>query len=322
MVNFRDPVVIAKDRMAVLKLWHIMAGLYLWEFVTTLDYEWSVLRGHRPYRWTMWIYCLTRVAALMAVILNLVSDDVTTPYNCEIETIFGLVFGYLAFISASVLIVLRIIAIWKRQKMIIVIATIIWAINVAFIINGVVRIRSMWVPEAASCLLVTGNVQSAKANLISTLITDTVLLVIMLIGLLRLGFHERGTFGVGRLLWKQGLIWLLITALVEVSMVVFICLNLNDPFNYMLWLTSIVVMTISATRIHRYLADFASETTDAYDMILITYVTALTVVKCRSSWSEPPQRPSKQPHVHTDGHGLTFSSKASQVTNVRDSDTR
>src|SRR5258708_32743469 len=26
-----------------------------WEFVTTLDYEWNVIRGHRPYRWTIWV---------------------------------------------------------------------------------------------------------------------------------------------------------------------------------------------------------------------------------------------------------------------------
>ena len=26
-----------------------------WEFVTTLDYEWSVIRGHRPFRWTIWV---------------------------------------------------------------------------------------------------------------------------------------------------------------------------------------------------------------------------------------------------------------------------
>ena len=26
-----------------------------WEFVTTLDYEWSVIQGHRPYRWTIWV---------------------------------------------------------------------------------------------------------------------------------------------------------------------------------------------------------------------------------------------------------------------------
>ena len=26
-----------------------------WEFVTTLDYEWSIVRGHRPFRWTIWV---------------------------------------------------------------------------------------------------------------------------------------------------------------------------------------------------------------------------------------------------------------------------
>ena len=26
-----------------------------WEFVTTLYYEWHVIRGHRPYRWTIWV---------------------------------------------------------------------------------------------------------------------------------------------------------------------------------------------------------------------------------------------------------------------------
>jgi len=136
MVNFHDPIVITKDRLAVLKLWHVMAGLYIWEVVTTLDYEWSVLRGHRPYRWTIWIYCLTRVAALTAITLNLISDNVMSRFNCEIEIIFELIFGYLAFATASLLIVLRIIVIWNKKKIIIAIATILWVINVALIING------------------------------------------------------------------------------------------------------------------------------------------------------------------------------------------
>jgi hypothetical protein len=29
-----------------------------WEFFTTLDYEWDVIRGHRPYRWTIWVCTL------------------------------------------------------------------------------------------------------------------------------------------------------------------------------------------------------------------------------------------------------------------------
>ena len=26
-----------------------------WEFVTTLDYEWSTIRGRQPYHWTIWV---------------------------------------------------------------------------------------------------------------------------------------------------------------------------------------------------------------------------------------------------------------------------
>jgi hypothetical protein len=26
-----------------------------WEFITTFEYEWNVIRGHHPYRWTIWV---------------------------------------------------------------------------------------------------------------------------------------------------------------------------------------------------------------------------------------------------------------------------
>jgi len=29
--------------------------LFSWELLTTLDYEWSVIRRRRPYRWTIWV---------------------------------------------------------------------------------------------------------------------------------------------------------------------------------------------------------------------------------------------------------------------------
>jgi hypothetical protein len=35
------------------------------------------------------------------------------------------------------------------------------------------------------------------------LITDITLLLIMLFGLLRLGFHEPGVFGLGQFMWRQ-----------------------------------------------------------------------------------------------------------------------
>jgi len=42
-----------------------------------------------------------------------------------------------------------------------------------------------------------------KLNMIMILTTDIALLLIMLIGLLRLGFNEPGVYGLGRLMWRQ-----------------------------------------------------------------------------------------------------------------------
>ena len=47
------------------------------------------------------------------------------------------------------------------------------------------------------------NLHISDLNILVTLATDIILLLIMFFGLLRLGFHDRGAFGLGRLLWKQ-----------------------------------------------------------------------------------------------------------------------
>jgi hypothetical protein len=62
------------------------------------------------------------------------------------------------------------------------------------------QIRSSWDPDS-SCS--NPNVVTNKPTLISMLVTDLVLLVTMLIGLLCLRCHGAGRFALGRLLWKQ-----------------------------------------------------------------------------------------------------------------------
>jgi hypothetical protein len=54
---------------------------------------------------------------------------------------------------------------------------------------------------------VVPNLHISELNILVTLATDIILLLIMFFGLLRLGFHERGVFGLGRLLWKQVGYW-------------------------------------------------------------------------------------------------------------------
>jgi len=47
------------------------------------------------------------------------------------------------------------------------------------------------------------DIERSKLNIIVILITDVVLLVIMLIGLIRFRHYGGGTFDLGQLLWKQ-----------------------------------------------------------------------------------------------------------------------
>jgi len=63
------------------------------------------------------------------------------------------------------------------------------------------QMHASWVPEVDTC--VTTDIHSTKLNMITTLITDIALLLIMLVGLLRLGSNEPGVYGLGRLMWKQ-----------------------------------------------------------------------------------------------------------------------
>jgi hypothetical protein len=55
--------------------------------------------------------------------------------------------------------------------------------------------------SSASCDV--ANIRSTKLNMIALLVTDIALLLIMLFGLLRLGFNEPGVYALGHLMWRQ-----------------------------------------------------------------------------------------------------------------------
>ncbi|KAF8492450.1 hypothetical protein F5888DRAFT_1731167 [Russula emetica] len=230
MTNFSDFAVQEKDFEALQNFWRITNGIYIWEYVTTLDFELDIIRGRRSYGWTIWIYSLARAALLIGIILNLVDFNVTTPMNCQALITLQLVVANVSLVSASLLVIFRIIAIWDKNKYAVAIAVITWVINVSIIIRGkliYLQLRATWDPTAQACVIL--NNEEIKPTFIISLITNTILLVTMLVGLFRLLISSSSAFGLGRLLWKQGVIWLLIATVAGVPPTASIhFLNLND----------------------------------------------------------------------------------------------
>ncbi|KAI0294361.1 hypothetical protein BC826DRAFT_341811 [Russula brevipes] len=202
MIILHDPSVATDtDSLALVGLWHAFDGVFLWEFFTTLDFEWDVIRGHRPYTWTIWVYSLARMAGLMSVILNLVGMDVTTPINCQLWISFELFFCYTSAAAASLLIVLRIIAIWNRNIFVMTTAYSLLGIKVAFYIQSVARTRATWAPKKLACE--NHNTRTNTLSLITTLVTDISSLLLMLVGLFRIRFRGVGRICLSHLFWRQ-----------------------------------------------------------------------------------------------------------------------
>jgi len=154
------------------------------------------------------------------------------------------------------LIVLRVIAIWNRNKVATAIASSMWVINLGVLFQGISRVHSEWSPALAMCLEL--NIESNTLTIVTLLVTDFVLLVSMLVGLLRLRRGSSSTFDLGSLLWKQGVIWLALATIADVTPSVIMLINLNDVFNAMFLMPSLITMTLAATRMYRGLAHFTN----------------------------------------------------------------
>ncbi|KAI9442611.1 hypothetical protein H4582DRAFT_2073186 [Lactarius indigo] len=157
MTNFHDPKVVQADgcasfyvfrspiglspslAVAFIKVLYVVGGIYIWEFFTSLWFEWQIITGRRSYRWSIWLYSGCRLSALFAIITIFVGFNVTTPINCRAWLVCVFFFAYSAFVFASALIVLRIVAIWERNWLVCTIAIAAWLVNIAFYIRSLRR---------------------------------------------------------------------------------------------------------------------------------------------------------------------------------------
>ncbi|KAI0279557.1 hypothetical protein BGY98DRAFT_1175969 [Russula aff. rugulosa BPL654] len=279
----------AGDPLLVMKFWLIASGIYIWEFLTTLDFEWSIIRGPRRYRWTIWIYTLSRLSGLAVIILTMVEFFNTSPINCQAWVTTGWAFSALGgYGLGSVLIMIRIYAIWDRSRVIMVISAVIWVINLGFQLAGkltssnpcIAKIRAVWVPAAKSCAIT--NVEVCKDFYINLLATDIILLFIMLVGLVRLRLSAGGTLYISHLLWKQGVIWLAIATAAELPQVLLLFLNINDSLNLLFLLPSMVAIIIAATRTYRSLIK------SAHPPQIPSTLTFILVIFSAKRWPHPP----------------------------------
>jgi len=255
MVNWHNFSTILKDYIAFIKLNHAIGGIYIWETVFTAGFEFDVLRRKRPYRWTIWLYLGTRYTGLLTFICFFLQVD-NLRVHCQPLIITTLAMGYSSWAFASFIIILRVIAIWKSNVVVSVIAIGVWLGGIALNIRNLALVDGTYSPIMNSCMLL--HAHQGFVNGIGVLVVDVVLLLIMLIGLLR--DARRSSIGIWKLLYQQCIIWIALACFAEIPPMVFYILNLNDAWNQMLLGETIAILSIGAARMYRSLCDYGSLT--------------------------------------------------------------
>jgi len=215
MVNWHDPDLLLKDYITFVKLYHAIAGLYFWETVLTAGFELDVLRGKRPYRWTIWLYLGTRYTLFLGFVGFLINMDGTrVPCQPFMTAVLALPFASWAF--ASLIIVLRVIAIWDFNVIVSSIAVAVWLGGLALHIRSLAIVDVMYNPILETCVAL--HTRRGLPNAIGILVVDVVLLLTMLIGLLR---HAcKNPTGIWKLLYQHCIIWLVLALFAEIPPVV------------------------------------------------------------------------------------------------------
>jgi hypothetical protein len=61
-----------------------------WEFVSTVDFEWEVFTGKRPWKWSFAVYLTARVLLLMSTLGSLVGYSLTSFFHCNVSIRSGI----------------------------------------------------------------------------------------------------------------------------------------------------------------------------------------------------------------------------------------
>ncbi|KAF8487254.1 hypothetical protein DFH94DRAFT_19582 [Russula ochroleuca] len=249
MVNWQNPVTIAHELTALIKLVHVVDGIYIWEFICNLGFEWSLASRRRQWRWTVAFYIATRLATLSDVATELIGMNLTEEFNCKTWTYFLLFFRYGASSLALSLYALRGIAIWQRSIPVTVLSSLVVLANVGTWIHRITKADAVWVPALETCMFV--KTHPAIFSNCMLLGAEIFFIALMATGIYN---HNPGPRAFN-IMYREGLLWLVAAILVEIVPVVFLILNLNDVMNVMYIAPSVLCTSIGATRMYRNLSD-------------------------------------------------------------------
>jgi len=251
MPDWTSPQEILRDTDIFVKVNHIFAGLFFWEYVVSLNFEWSFLTGKKRFTWPMTFYFLGRYFALTTVIAILVSLDGKNEVDCQALYTF-LAFGGVCCIGfASVNLALRAMIVWHMDPRIVVFLVVAVLGHWSLLLQGVV-LKANWVPGTGCVATETRNNDQFVA-FIYTIALDFTVFLFTAWKYTRPGHRQSRLY---KLLFEHGLIYFAVATVANIPSAVLLHLNANPIINILNNTAAFTLSTTAACRAVRHLNNF------------------------------------------------------------------
>ncbi|KAI0676402.1 hypothetical protein C8Q78DRAFT_17476 [Trametes maxima] len=255
MVDWNSQAELVVDSTVFLKFMHALSGLYFWEVVTSLDFEWAFFTGKKRFHYPAVFYFLNRYCLFFTMIGILIALDTTTEIDCQALYTFNQIMGQASSGLASINLSIRTMALWSHNRYIVIPIIVIILGHWSLILQGVL-VKASWV-DGAGCLVTGSNNTILAATFIYSMCFD---LIILLLSMYKLVIGVKG----GRsqlmgLLFKDGLVYFVIAFLANLLATVFIMLNLNAIMSVIFNVPAAIFSTIVACRAVRRLTNFSQK---------------------------------------------------------------
>ncbi|KAJ3490657.1 hypothetical protein NLI96_g1284 [Meripilus lineatus] len=274
--DWHSPEELQRDAAIFLKLIHVLAGLYYWEFVTSLGFEWKFISGKKKFHWPMIFYFGARYCMLasltglyvhhrtwcLSLKLTCANGLPSPPHskiNCRALYTWSGITGQSTAGFVSLILGVRTLVIWQMRWWVVVPFVAASLAQWAVVLRGGVFTGS-WV-DGSGCVFAASDLKAQIVTVVYSMAFD---FCIIAMATFKLTYGRQRRSKATNILFKDGLIYYIFAFLGNVPAVVMMSLNLNPIFNVMLNVPAAVVFTTAACRAVRHLANFQSTKPDVY----------------------------------------------------------
>ncbi|KAJ8089625.1 hypothetical protein PM082_014883 [Marasmius tenuissimus] len=228
-IDWTSPETLAANEQAANRIMELFFGVYLWEWVISLDFDWAFVSGQQKFRWPMIVYFLGRYSLLALFITMRIERDPHRPTECQALDTLMPTFGNTALAASALNLAIRTMAVWQNNRVVGACLSVLLVGQFTLMIGFIqAHIRGIHV-EGYSCMIVSAERSDTVAAVyIVTMVVDFVILSLTVYKTYA-EYRDMYHSGLIRLIFRDGLVYFAVVFLSNLFAVILSLSHLN-PF--------------------------------------------------------------------------------------------